>query len=249
MSPSFIDILASYWTPQAMSASIAVSTNLILALFLGLIVGYERAYRGRAAGMRTYGLVCMASAALTAVSGYSSLWFGGQIIDIGPIDPTRIVQGIVTGIGFLGAGIIMKDGMSISGLTTAASIWAASAIGVLIGLGFHTAAISLALISTVIMMIGAQLESWLPSKQAVSFTVRFKAGSFPCESDVCKIISAHGYEMAKGSISITSKDKHVEWHFVAISTNGKKGSPLSHMSQTLLNLPDIEDFQLSLARN
>src|SRR5574344_1579512 len=102
--------MSSYWTAPEIETSFVVFANLLLALFLGLIIGYERSYRGRAAGMRTYGLVCMASAALVAMSGYSGNWYGGHAIGIGPIDPTRTVQGLVTGIGFLGAGIIMKDG-------------------------------------------------------------------------------------------------------------------------------------------
>lgn len=84
--------------------------------------------------MRTYGLVCMASAALTVMTGYPGAWYGGfDAAAAHGSDPTRVIQGIFTGIGFLGAGVIMKDGLTISGLTTAASIWAASAIGVLLG--------------------------------------------------------------------------------------------------------------------
>ena len=141
--------LAAYWSPDQLQVNALVFLNLAGALLLGSMVGYERAYRGRAAGMRTYGLVCMASAALTVVAGYPALWFGGQAGAGTALvtDPTRVIQGIVTGIGFLGAGVIMKDGLNISGLTTAASIWAASAIGVLIGLGFYGAAILLAVLS------------------------------------------------------------------------------------------------------
>ena len=116
-------------------------TSLLLRL-LGLLVGYERSYHGRAAGMRTYGIVCMASAALTVFAGYPGFWWGGmEGMAHVPVDPTRVVQGIVTGVGFLGAGVIMKEGLNISGLTTAASIWASSAIGVLVGIGFYGAAI------------------------------------------------------------------------------------------------------------
>lgn len=129
------EFLLSYWNQPMVETNLIIFLNLLGALLLGLTVGYERAYHGRAAGMRTYGLVCMASCALTVVSGYPNFWFGGNhaLVAATMIDPTRIIQGIVTGIGFLGAGIIMKDGMNISGLTTAASIWASSAIGVLVG--------------------------------------------------------------------------------------------------------------------
>jgi putative Mg2+ transporter-C (MgtC) family protein len=125
--------LATYWSGSAVGVNLLIFFNLIGALALGLLVGYERAYHGHAAGMRTYGLVCMASAALTVIAGYPDFWFGGHTAtvlnsSVPAADATRVVEGIVTGIGFLGAGVIMKEGFSIRGLNTAASIWASSAI-------------------------------------------------------------------------------------------------------------------------
>jgi hypothetical protein len=99
--------LASYWSAALVATNILIFFNILGALVLGLLVGYERAYHGHAAGMRTYGLVCMASAALTVIAGYPGFWFGGQVATAANVDPTRVVQGIVTGIGFLGAGVIM----------------------------------------------------------------------------------------------------------------------------------------------
>src|SRR5512147_1158352 len=129
--------LAAYWSAVEVETNIIVFMNLLGAMLLGLVVGYERSYHGRAAGMRTYGLVCMASAALVVIVGYPAYWYGGHVAPsaVAYADPTRVIQGIVTGIGFLGAGVIMKDGFSISGLTTAASIWACAAIGIMVGVG------------------------------------------------------------------------------------------------------------------
>src|SRR6476620_1178425 len=95
--------LAHYWSGDFLAANGFIALNLLGALALGMLVGYERSYRGRAAGMRTYGLVCMASAALTVIVGYSRLWYGGAA-GVSTVDPTRVVQGVVTGIGFLCAG-------------------------------------------------------------------------------------------------------------------------------------------------
>jgi hypothetical protein len=118
---SFNEMLSAYWSRPELETNGLILLNLIGALLLGLMVGYERAYHGRAAGMRTYGLVCMASAALTIIGGYPDFWFGGHGGAFAPVtDPTRIIQGVVTGIGFLGAGVIMREGFIISGLTTAA---------------------------------------------------------------------------------------------------------------------------------
>jgi hypothetical protein len=145
-------VLASYWNMAEMASNAVIFLNLLGSLALGLMVGYERSYRGRAAGMRTYGLVCMASCAIMVITGYTNHWYGGTLpAQVSAIDPARVIQGVCTGIGFLGAGVIMRDGLNISGLTTAASIWAVSAVGVLVGVGFYVAAIGLALMSTFLM--------------------------------------------------------------------------------------------------
>ena len=113
------DWVEQFWTRQQDIANLVIFLNIVGAMALGLLVGYERSYHGRAAGMRTYGIVCMASAALTVFVGYPTYWYGG-LLDTHALglDPTRVVQGIVTGVGFLGAGVIMKEGLNISGLTT-----------------------------------------------------------------------------------------------------------------------------------
>ena len=166
------DWLAGFWSHSALEVNAVVFLNLLGALALGLLVGYERSYHGRAAGMRTYGIVCMASAALTVFAGYPDHWYGGgHATVLGVMDPTRVVQGIVTGVGFLGAGVIMKEGLNISGLTTAASIWASCAIGVLVGIGFYGAAILLALLSAALMMWGSRIEGNLPSRHAIAVHV------------------------------------------------------------------------------
>lgn len=142
MPPLETSNLYAYWSSSFLGANTFILLNLLGALILGMLVGYERTFRGRAAGMRTYGLVCMTSAGLTVLVGLPTYWYGGHSSVVAG-DPTRVIQGVVTGIGFLGAGVIMKDGFHISGLTTAASIWASAAIGIMVGVGFYAAAIFL----------------------------------------------------------------------------------------------------------
>jgi putative Mg2+ transporter-C (MgtC) family protein len=108
-----------------------LSVRLIVATALGLAVGFEREIHGHQAGLRTHMLVASGSALFTVISAYG---FGG-VANAGPIDPTRIAAQIVSGIGFLGAGAILKDGIVIRGLTTAASLWATSAVGMAAGAG------------------------------------------------------------------------------------------------------------------
>ena len=103
--------LQHYWSGDFLAANGFIGLNLLGALLLGMLVGYERSYNGRAAGIRTYGLVCMASTALTVFVGHAAFWYGGSAGQVSA-DPTRVVQGVVTGIGFLGAGVIVKDGLA-----------------------------------------------------------------------------------------------------------------------------------------
>ncbi len=150
--------LQHYWSGSFLAANAFIGLNLVGALLLGMLVGYERSYNGRAAGMRTYGLVCMASTALTVFVGHAPLWYGGTTAHI-QADSAHAIQGVITGIGFLCAGVIMKDGMRVRGLTTAASVWAVAATGVLLGVGFYAAALLLAVLCVGSMSLVHPLES------------------------------------------------------------------------------------------
>lgn len=240
--------LMGYWSVEIVHANIILFFNILGALLLGFVVGYERYYHGRAAGMRTYGFVCMASCALVAIGGAPEAWYGGNGPTFVNMDPTRIIQGIVSGIGFLGAGMIMRDGFSISGLTTAAGIWASSAIGILVGLGLYGAAISTALLSVFGMISIAKLEHWLPSKRAISAVLYFKAGYIPKESRLIESAKSRGYTIALNTLSAAYKDGHVEWRFVAVA-NSRNAESLASLSEVLLSHEGIERHELAYTRN
>ncbi len=115
--------------------------SLVVALLIGACVGAEREYRSKAAGFRTLILICVGSALFTLLS----LRIGGTVA------PDRIASNIITGIGFIGAGVIFKDGVNIAGLTTATSIWVTAALGMAAGAGqFALAGIGLVLVITVL---------------------------------------------------------------------------------------------------
>lgn len=243
-------LLLSYWSKVEIATNSLILLNLVGALLLGLMVGYERSYHGRAAGMRTYGLVCMASAALTILGGYPGHWFGGQGANMLAVtDPTRVIQGIVTGIGFLGAGVIVRDGFNISGLTTAASIWTSSVIGILVGVGFYLAAMGLAFFSTMIMIYLTRVESFLPSRHALAVTLRFARDFHPREEALRKMALERGYEIAGGSLTISSQDGRQEWRFVALALSKRSGKALSDLAHELADFHGIESFQVAHARN
>jgi putative Mg2+ transporter-C (MgtC) family protein len=249
MSMLSFESLANYWSAPEVETNIIVFFNLLGALLLGMLVGYERSYHGRAAGMRTYGLVCMASAALMAIAGYPAYWYGGNAAILGGTDPTRIIQGIVTGVGFLGAGVIMKEGFSISGLTTAASIWMSSAIGILVGIGFYAAAILMALLAVACMMWVSKLEDWLPSRRIVAIMLRFRKGYVAREDALRRLARARGYEIAGGTLSVMLQDGRPEWNFVAIALDKNSGIAIDELAQELTAFEGVEDFRLSPERN
>ena len=124
--------------------------RLLVAAVLTGAIGLERELRERAAGLRTHMLVGTGSALFTIISAY-----GWSDFDFGPgtgmtLDPSRVAAQIVTGIGFLGAGAIIRQGGSIRGLTTAAGLWVVAAIGMASGAGYYSAA----LIGTGIVLVG-----------------------------------------------------------------------------------------------
>src|SRR5260370_16785848 len=122
-----------------------ISGRVVGALIIGALIGFERTFHGRPAGFRTHSLVCIASAILMIVTVYQNQWMTLLEHDAIRTDPTRMAQGIMTGIGFLGAGVIFKEGLTVRGLTTAASIWVTAAIGIFVGFGFWFASLFLAL--------------------------------------------------------------------------------------------------------
>jgi putative Mg2+ transporter-C (MgtC) family protein len=118
-----------------------VLLRLSVAAVLGGAIGAERELRERQAGLRTHLVVCVGSALFTLVSAYGFREFlvnGGSVVRA---DPTRIAAQIVSGIGFLGAGAIIRQGLSVRGLTTAATLWLVAAIGLAAGAGYYSAAL------------------------------------------------------------------------------------------------------------
>jgi putative Mg2+ transporter-C (MgtC) family protein len=240
--------LQHYWSGAFLAANAFIGLNLLGALLLGMLVGYERSYNGRAAGMRTYGLVCMASTALTVFVGHAALWYGGTA---GPMaaDPTRVVQGVVTGIGFLGAGVIMRDGLSISGLTTAASIWASSAIGVLLGVGFYAAALLLALLCMVSMSVLHRLEARLPGRSTLEVCLTFRPVAPPPFDELAQVAAARGYRVLRDSLRITFADSQPVWRFCVVALERSRAASPDLLAGEIAASEGVASFSIVPVRN
>ncbi len=128
---------------------VEVMVRVVLAGVLGGAIGAEREIREREAGLRTHLLVAVGAALFTLVSAYGWRDFRFSTESGITYDPTRIAAQVVTGIGFLGAGAIIRQGLSIRGLTTAASLWVVAAIGIASGAGYYSAAV----ITTVLVLV------------------------------------------------------------------------------------------------
>ena len=240
--------LQHYWSSPFLAANAFIGLNLVGALLLGMLVGYERSYNGRAAGMRTYGLVCMASTALTVFVGEAPFWYGGSA-GAGVADPTRVVQGVVTGVGFLGAGVIMRDGLSISGLTTAASIWAASAIGVLLGVGFYAAALLLALLCMASMSMLHGLETRLPGRSTLEVSLTFGPLGPPTFEELGAVAQAQGYRVLHESLRITFADSLPVWRFCVVALDRARATSPASLAQQLATSEGVESFSIVPVRN
>lgn len=142
--------------------------RLLIASALGALVGTERESRGHPAGVRTQALVALASALLTGVGAEG---FVGSAAD-----PTRIASQIVTGIGFIGAGVILKQGGTVRGLTTAATLWLSAALGVAVGAGMVIPAVMAAVAAFILMYGLSTLKPFIRRRAAHTLHVQYDRG-------------------------------------------------------------------------
>lgn len=169
-----------------------ITLHLVGALMAGAVIGMERSFHGRPAGFRTHSLVCLASSLLMLVTLYQWKWLPGVALDTVNTDPTRIAQGIMTGIGFLGAGVIFKEAFTVRGLTTAASIWVTAAIGILIGVGFYFPALLATALVIGTLSLFRWIEAKIPSESFAHHYIRFDRSNAMAEGEVRKLLKSHG---------------------------------------------------------
>ncbi|MDD5292299.1 MAG: MgtC/SapB family protein [Candidatus Omnitrophica bacterium] len=141
----------------------SITVRLILSAVLGGVIGMERELHRHEAGLRTHILVCMGSSLIMLTSLYVFDIYKG----INVVDPSRIAAGAITGIGFIGAGAIIRSGMSVKGLTTAATLWITAAVGLAVGCGFYLAGIFASLTSVIVLLFLRNIEKKLLGKGEV----------------------------------------------------------------------------------
>src|SRR4249919_500575 len=190
---------------------LVIAVRVLAALVIGAAIGFERTFHGRPAGFRTHSLVCVASTLLMLVTVYQSHWMTETPLDAIRTDPTRMAQGIMTGIGFLGAGVIFKEGLTVRGLTTSASIWVTAAIGILVGIGFWFAAIVGTSATLIVLALFRYVEAKLPSEFYAHHMLRFSRDHVMNESDLRKLIGDHGFTIANLSSRLSENGQRFEY--------------------------------------
>ncbi|HKZ73280.1 MAG TPA: MgtC/SapB family protein [Steroidobacteraceae bacterium] len=219
-----------------------ITLRLLLALAVGAAIGMERSFSGRPAGFRTHTLVCVSTSLLMLVIAYPSEWMASAADTRLVLDPTRMAQGIMTGIGFLGAGAIVKAGYSIHGLTTAASIWITAAIGILIGIGFYFPALIATLITLGVLSVFRRIEAKAPAISYLHCMVRFARSAVMSEGELRSLVTSHGFGISDLNYRMNSTGDYFEYRMVVRTT---KSSKAQHLSEALAQLPSVKEFGIS----
>ena len=218
--------------------------RLIAALAAGGLIGLERSHRGRPAGFRTHALVCLSSSLLMLVTVYESHWMPRDAAARVVLDPTRLAQGIMTGIGFVGAGAIIKEGLTVRGLTTAASIWITAAIGILTGVGFYFAAVLGTVLTLGTLSAFRWIERRLPTESYAVFMVRFAREAVMDEVALRRLIGEHDLDLHNLSYRLRGEVGQFEYRMVLRTLNPEN---LHKLSNTLSSRRGVLEYRIAPA--
>lgn len=213
------------------------------ALMAGALIGIERTNHGRAAGFRTHMLVCAASALLMLLSVFqwNVLLIDVPMRDTVRVDPTRMAQGIMTGIGFLGAGVIMKDRLSVRGLTTAASIWMTASVGIMIGMGLYLAAGVATGLTLFVLVVMRWVEDRLPAFRYARLTARFQRDEALSEETMHEIVERHALHGTQVSYHLVNEGRYIEY---GMTLRSRSAESLRDLSRTLTQTPAVHEFSI-----
>jgi putative Mg2+ transporter-C (MgtC) family protein len=219
-----------------------IVVRLAASLVVGGLIGLERSYHGRPAGFRTHSLVCLSTSLLMLVTVYETRWFPSIAQGRISLDPTRMAQGIMTGIGFLGAGTIIKDGLSVRGLTTAASIWTTAAIGILIGIGFYFPAVIASVLTLGTLSVFRWIESRIPAQFYAQFVVRFARNEAMPEAEMRRPLEDYEFTVANLNYRLDVEADFFEYQMV-IRTN--RADNARRLTVALNQVESLKEYRLS----
>jgi putative Mg2+ transporter-C (MgtC) family protein len=221
---------------------LVMAGRLLAAVLAGGLIGLERSFRGRPAGFRTHTLVCMASTVLMLVTVYEWQWIQSHTPDSIRMDPTRMAQGIMTGIGFLGAGVIFKEGITVRGLTTAASIWITAALGILIGIGFYFPAAVTTALAIFVLSIFRWVESHMRTQSYARLVIAFRRGEALDEAVLRAQLAGHGFDAAHMSYRVGETGEIFEYRMMIQTTRPEN---FGKLAQNLSANPLVKEFRIA----
>lgn len=219
-----------------------IITRLLFAMAAGGFIGLERALHGREAGFRTHTLVCVSSSLLMVLMVYQWNLVPQQFLYTLRVDPSRMAQGIMTGIGFLGAGVIIKEGLTVRGLTTAASIWMTASIGIVMGLGFYFPAFLATLITIIILSFFRWIESRMPVQVYAKVAVRFlRSKQHPSEEELVQIMLQCHIKAFEPSYKLEQEGRVIEYEMTILS---KDRNNFRQLAESLTNMEEVYEFTI-----
>ncbi|MCX8071338.1 MAG: MgtC/SapB family protein [Candidatus Binatia bacterium] len=212
------------------------------AWLAGSLIGLERTFHGRPAGFRTHALVCLASALLMLVTTHQWEWLAGAPLETVRTDPTRMAAGIMTGIGFLGAGVIFKERLAVRGLTTAASIWITAVLGILYGVGlFVPAALgTVAVLGT--LAVFRWMEDRMPTQLFAHCTVRFDRQHVPSEHALRGMVAEQKAGVASLSYHLVDHGRAFEYAMVIRSY---RRASFEKLAERWRQEPNVVEFSIT----
>jgi len=219
-----------------------ISLRLVTALVIGGLIGLERSYHGRPAGFRTHALVCLSTSLLMLVTVYETVWFPGISQGRISLDPTRMAQGIMTGIGFLGAGTIMREGLAVRGLTTAASLWITAAIGILVGIGFYFPALLVTALTLGTLSVFRWIEHKVPMQFYAHCTVRFACDGAMSEPEMRRLLKEHGFTSGNLSYRFDNDANLYEYRMIIRASRSDKAK---RFADALSKVASVKGFRIS----
>ena len=221
---------------------LVMAGRLLAAVLAGGLIGLERSFRGRPAGFRTHTLVCMASTVLMLITVYEWQWIQSHTPDSIRMDPTRMAQGIMTGIGFLGAGVIFKEGITVRGLTTAASIWITAALGILIGIGFYFPAAVTTALAIFVLSIFRWVESHMRTQSYARLVIAFRRGEALDEAVLRAQLAGHGFDAAHMSYRVGDTGEIFEYRMMIQTTRPEN---FGKLAENLSANPLVKEFRIA----
>lgn len=221
------------------SPEVIALAKLLLAVVAGSVIGFERYQNGHPAGQRTFAIICLTSTVLTislAPGNFSDIM--GQQGTGG----SRVIQGILQGIGFIGAGVIVRDGLTIKGLTSAASVWLVSAIGILIGTSEYFLAISGTVIATLILVTFKRIYPFKSRRSFAIIEAVFATDTFPTEEVLRSRLKGYGFHVTRISFKGMKTNEMQIKADVWADKDAAQARAL--LALDFLKDPDIEDFSI-----